>query len=74
MDMSDEKRRAVREALGGDPDVPVELATDEAGGTTGEAGHELTVSTDEVVEQLEKHDPMLLELLALRAAVGRLQG
>ena len=74
MDMNDEKRRAVREAMGGDPDVPVELTTDEAGGTTGDAdgGHDLSVSSEDVVEQLQKHDPMLLELLALRAVVGRL--
>ena len=78
--LTDDERATIREAINGDADEPVVLQTSPAGGgttdgTDGETdggGHGLSVSAEDVVEQLQKHDPMLLELLALRAVVGRL--
>ena len=69
--------KAFRRAVSGQDEEPVTVETDGAAPHLGAAEHDheptdLSVSAEDVVEQLQKHDPLLLELLALRAVVGRL--
>lgn len=69
--MTEEQRREIRQVLSGQEEEPVTLVTGQQLGAD-EGPGPLEVSAEEVVKQLELHDPMLLELLALRAVVARL--
>jgi len=75
--MNDEQRRAIRMAMSGQADEPVALQTGhqvEEAPEPHDHGPEpsgTSVSPQEVLEQLQKHDPLLLELMALRALFAR---
>ena len=76
MSYTDEQIRAARRALSGQDEEPVVLETTAAGGGVTDSPHAkppasveqlLRVDSVDVLAQLQRHDPQLCELLALRA-------
>ena len=76
MAYTDEQIKAARRALSGQDEEPVVLRTSAAGGGVTDDPHAkppasveqlLRVDSVDVLAQLQRHDPQLCELLALRA-------